>query len=121
MLSQCNTQVLLRIVNPVDIARVAESVESVGRELINELPALTKGQAIIAGTAVNTPVLCQVRERHTPHGAEDISAPEEWVSYFGKDQAQARAREAAPVQQPQRRERLVKQDDSPRRPPGKPG
>ncbi len=121
VLSQCNTQVLLRIVNPVDIARVAESVESVGRELINELPALTKGQAIIAGTAVNTPVLCQIRERHTPHGAEDIPAPEEWISYFGKDQAQARAREAAPLQQPQRRERLVKQEDSPRRPPGRPG
>ena len=43
VLSQCMTQFILRIVNPVDQARVAESVESVGRDLLQELPALSKG------------------------------------------------------------------------------
>ena len=76
VLSQCNTQFLLRIVNPVDQARVRESVESVGRELLDELPALTKGQAIISGAAVNTPVLCQIRERLTPPGGDNVDAPQ---------------------------------------------
>lgn len=89
VLSQCNTQFLLRIVNPVDQARVAESVESVGRDLLRELPALTKGQVIIAGQSVNTPLLCRVRARHTPHGAESINAPAQWVS-FTSAEAQAR-------------------------------
>jgi DNA helicase HerA-like ATPase len=103
VLSQCNTQCLLRIVNPVDQARVAESVESVGRDLLRELPALTKGQAIVAGAAVNTPVLCRVRPRHTPHGAEDLSAPSEWVSYFDPQEQERRDRESAWPMQPKRR------------------
>lgn len=84
-LSQCNTQCLLRIVNPLDQQKVRESVESVGQAIIAELPALTKGQAIIAGAAVTTPLLCQVRKRYTPHGAPDISAPEVWHAYMSEE------------------------------------
>jgi hypothetical protein len=82
VLSQCMTQFILRIVNPIDQAKVAESVESVGRDLLRELPALSKGQAIVAGSAVNTPVLCRVRRRLTEHGAEDVDAPARWLAWF---------------------------------------
>ncbi len=95
VLSQCNTQFLLRIVNPVDQARVAESVETVGRDLLRELPALTKGQVVIAGQSVNTPILCRVRSRHTTHGAESINAPAEWVSYTSEAESQRRSRGTA--------------------------
>ena len=98
VLSQCNTQFLLRIVNPVDQDRVAGSVESVGRDLLRELPSLTKGQAIISGAAVNTPVLCRIRQRHTEHGAEDIKAADEWTAYFGVTQSNRRKRDSAPMQ-----------------------
>ena len=81
VLSQCMTQFLLRIVNPVDQNRIAEGVESVGRDLLKELPALSKGQAVIAGAAVNTPVLCRIRQRLTSHGAEDVDAPSIWVNW----------------------------------------
>jgi DNA helicase HerA-like ATPase len=81
VLSQCNTHCLMRIVNPLDQNRVAESIESVGRELAQELPALTKGQVIVAGQAVNTPVLVRVRSRLTPHGAETLDAPQQWLEY----------------------------------------
>lgn len=84
VLSQCNTQILMRIVNPVDQARVAESVESVGRELLSELPALNKGQAIISGAAVNTPIICQIRPRLTRHGGESANASDEWTRYSQK-------------------------------------
>ena len=98
VLSQCNTQFLLRIVNPVDQARVAESVESVGRDLMSELPALNKGQAIISGVAVNTPVICQIRKRYTPHGGESKNAPEEWIRFSHTDQKKQERRSALPAQ-----------------------
>ena len=107
VLSQCNTQFILRIVNPVDQARVAESVETVGRELLRELPALSKGQVIIAGEAVNTPILCRVRARHTRHGAETRDAPAEWMRYFRPTEQTRRERETALPIQP-RRERKSK-------------
>jgi DNA helicase HerA-like ATPase len=99
VLSQCNSQFIMRIVNPVDQARVAESVETVGRELLRELPALTKGQVIVAGEAVNTPVLCRVRTRHTRHGAETQDAPAVWMRFFEPEEQERRDREEAlPIQ-----------------------
>lgn len=96
VLSQCMTQCIMRIVNPVDQSRVAESIESVGRELLNELPALSRGQVIVAGASVNTPVLVRVRQRLTQHGAENPDAPAAWHRYFGEDELDQRRRDHAP-------------------------
>ena len=103
VLSQCMTQCIMRIVNPIDQTRIAESVESVGRDLLTELPALSKGQVIIAGASVNTPVLAQVRQRLTRHGAENPNAPEEWLAYFGQENEEQRQRDNAPPGSPVRR------------------
>ena len=105
VLSQCMTQFILRIVNPIDQNRVAESVESVGRDLLAELPALSKGQAIVAGAAVNTPLLCRVRQRITPHGAEDLDAPQRWREWFDSGQASRRERDLSFLLEPNRRSR----------------
>ncbi|MBN1250288.1 MAG: ATP-binding protein [Anaerolineae bacterium] len=109
VLSQCMTQFILRIVNPIDQARVAESIESVGRDLLRELPALSKGQTIVAGAAVNTPVLCRVRSRITEHGAEDIDAPERWRAWFQRGADAQAARDQAILADPGRgRDKLFK-------------
>jgi DNA helicase HerA-like ATPase len=97
VLSQCNTQFIMRIVNPIDQGRVAESIETVGRDLIRELPALSKGQVIIAGDAINTPVLAQVRTRYTRHGGETKDAPAEWLKYLSPTEQEKRDRETAPL------------------------
>jgi uncharacterized protein len=85
VLSQCMTQCIMRITNPIDQARIAESVESVGRDLLMELPSLSKGQVIISGASVNTPVMVRVRQRITEHGGQSIDAPEEWLQWFETD------------------------------------
>ncbi len=95
VLSQCLTQCIMRIVNEVDQKSVASAVEGVGHDLLQNLPALSKGQAIIAGSAVNTPVICRVRERITPHGGESKDAPAEWQAHFGEDAVASRARDEA--------------------------
>jgi hypothetical protein len=97
VLSQCLTQCIMRIVNEVDQKSVATAVEGVGRDLLQNLPALSKGQAIIAGSAVTTPVICRVRPRLTPHGGESKDAPAEWLAHFSGDTAAARERDAAPL------------------------
>lgn len=97
VLSQCNTQILMRIVNPVDQARVAESVESIGRDLLDELPSLNKGQAILSGVAVNLPVICQIRKRLTRHGGESVNAANEWVSAWDLLKEQDTRNKSLPV------------------------
>jgi DNA helicase HerA-like ATPase len=101
VLSQCMTQFIMRIVNPIDQQTIASSVEGAGRRLLDELPALTKGQVIVSGVAVNTPVLCAVRSRITKHGGETIDAPAEWQQYFNESRKQERDRAQAPMIKPQ--------------------
>ncbi|MGQ9553831.1 MAG: ATP-binding protein [Anaerolineae bacterium] len=95
VLSQCMTQILMRISNEVDQARVAQSVETVGRSLMDELPGLSKGQAIVAGMAINTPVLVRVRKRLTRHLAQDPDAPARWREHFGIANIERQQREEA--------------------------
>jgi DNA helicase HerA-like ATPase len=82
VLSQCMTHFIMRIVNPIDQASVASAVESVGRDLLDELPALSKGQVIIAGSSLNTPVICQTRPRLSRHGGTSMDAAAEWERFF---------------------------------------
>jgi uncharacterized protein len=95
VLSQCQTQFILRIVNPFDQQTIASSVESIGRKMLEELPALTKGQMIIAGVAINTPVMCRVRKRLTEHGGQTFDAPQEWHQWFQATAQQIRQQEQA--------------------------
>ncbi|MDX2097290.1 MAG: ATP-binding protein, partial [Leptolyngbyaceae cyanobacterium bins.59] len=97
VLSQCMSQFIMRIVNPVDQDSLKYGVEAAGRDLLKELPALTKGQVIVAGACMNTPVLCRVRKRLTAHGGETLNAPELWQKHFQPQRVQAREMERAPV------------------------
>ncbi|MBD0269856.1 MAG: ATP-binding protein [Cyanobacteria bacterium Co-bin8] len=97
VLSQCMSQFLMRIVNPVDQESLKYGVEAAGRDLLKELPSLTKGQVIISGACVNTPVLCQIRKRLTKHGGETMDAPQEWMGHFQNHRIKSRQIEQAPV------------------------
>ncbi len=81
ILSQCMTQIIMRIVNPADQENIRNSIESLGRDMIEELPGLTKGQALVAGVSINAPVLIRVRERLTKHGGTSKDAPKEWIKW----------------------------------------
>ncbi len=97
VLSQCQTQCIMRIVNEIDQKSVAAAIEGVGRDLLDNLPALSKGQVIVAGAAVNTPVICRVRPRYTQHGGESKDAPDIWQQYFNRDTQESRRRSEAPL------------------------
>ena len=100
VLSQCMTQIIMRIVNPIDQTTVAQSVEGAGRAMLAELPALTKGQAIISGVGVNTPVMCRIRPRLTVHGGETFDAPAEWMNWHSAGESSKREQTEAPYLKP---------------------
>src|SRR5438067_1331672 len=95
VLSQCMTQILLRIVNPIDQNNVAAAVEGASRDVLDELPALSKGQAIVVGASVNAPVLVSVRERITKHGGETFDAPSEWARWHTQEEREHREQDSA--------------------------
>ncbi len=96
VLSQCMTQIIMRIVNPIDQDTVAKTVEGAGRAMLAELPALTKGQAVISGVGINTPVMCRIRPRLTAHGGETFDAPGEWMKWHSAGEQSKREQADAP-------------------------
>ncbi|HIE34116.1 MAG TPA: ATP-binding protein [Candidatus Altiarchaeales archaeon] len=78
ILSQCNTQIIMKIVNPSDQEYIRQSVESVTEDIVRDLPSLSRGEAIIVGSAINLPVSVKIRKRTTPVGGEDIDIVGVW-------------------------------------------
>src|SRR5438067_11368519 len=97
VLSQCQTQCIMRIVNEIDQKSVASAIEGVGRELLDNLTALSKGQVIIAGAAVNTPMISRVHPGITAHSGESKEGPDMWQKYFSPEALESRRRNEAPL------------------------
>lgn len=71
-LSQCNSQIILRITNPEDQKAIRSSSERLSEELLRDLPGLNTGEAIIVGEVTRVPVMVKVRRRETREGGADI-------------------------------------------------
>jgi len=71
-LSQCNSQIIMRITNPKDQEAVAASSERLGETLLDDLPGLNTGEAVIVGEMTRAPIMARIRKRTTREGGSDI-------------------------------------------------
>ncbi len=71
ILSQCTTQVILKVTNPNDLKSISSSVEGITSETEKEIINLHVGTAMIVGIA-DMPLFVDVRPRRTKHGGESI-------------------------------------------------
>jgi uncharacterized protein len=62
ILSQCNTQILFRMVNPEDLGAVRQSFESTSEHLLAQLPGLSTGTGFVAGAALASPAIVAFRQ-----------------------------------------------------------
>lgn len=60
-LSQCNSHVIMRLVNPADQNFVRKVIESLGDEDVRMLPDLDVGEALLSGQFINFPVLVRIK------------------------------------------------------------
>lgn len=71
-LSQCNSQIVMKLTNPEDQDAIRRSSERMSHELIDDLPGLNVGEAVIVGDVTQVPVMIKVRQRKTREGGSDI-------------------------------------------------
>ncbi len=71
-LSQCNSQIIMRLTNPQDQQAVRLSSESISEGLLADLPGLNVGEAVILGPLVRVPVMVRVGQRTSKEGGNDI-------------------------------------------------
>lgn len=75
-LSQCNSQIIMRMTNPEDQRAVKNSSERMSESLLNDLPGLNVGEAVIVGEVTRAPVMVKIRQRETEEGGADIDVVE---------------------------------------------
>ena len=68
VLSQCNTQIIMRVTNPNDIRAIAKSLEGISSELEEEIKRLPPGIALFVNPDIPRAVMVQVRVRKSKHG-----------------------------------------------------
>jgi len=72
VLSQCNTQLILQVTNPLDLKAIAQSIEGLTDGMTDMIQSLPVGVALVTGGGYHTPLFCEVRPRATRHGGESV-------------------------------------------------
>ena len=76
-LSQCNSYIIMRLVNPADQNFVRKVIESLGEDDARLLPDLDVGEAILSGQLINFPVLVRIKMPESKGEREEKDAFEE--------------------------------------------
>ena len=79
VLAQCSTFVCLRISNPDDQAYVRQLVPDAARGMLESLPTLAQGEAIVVGESVPMPMRVQIYRPDPPPNSSNVDYAGEWV------------------------------------------
>ena len=77
-LSQMNNMIILRLVEPEDQRHVQSASESLSQDLVNQLPSLNVGEAVVLGLMSKVPTLVKIDEFKGRLHGDDMDI----VSYF---------------------------------------
>jgi len=77
-LSQANNMIILRLVEPTDQNHVQRASESLSDDLINQLPSLNVGEAIVLGLMTRIPTLVKIDEFTGKVTGGDLNIVDEW-------------------------------------------
>lgn len=77
VLSQCNTQIILKVTNPNDLKAISQSIEGFTNTLEEDIKQLDTGLALVVGEVVEQPVFIDVRVKKSRHGGASIEVVKE--------------------------------------------
>ncbi len=77
-LSQMNNMIILRLVEPEDQRHVQSASESLSQDLVNQLPSLNVGEAILLGLMTKVPTLVKIDKFQGRSHGDDMDI----ISYF---------------------------------------
>ena len=83
-LSQANNMIILRLVEPGDQKHVQQASESLSSDLVDQLPSLNVGEALVMGKMIPIPALVKIKLAKAKRSGNDISAVNEWKEYRKK-------------------------------------
>jgi DNA helicase HerA-like ATPase len=72
VISQCNTQIILRVTNPNDIRALSRGLEFMSSEMEEEIKRVPQGVALLSSPSIEMPILVDVRVRKSEHGGRAV-------------------------------------------------
>ena len=75
-LSQCASQLIMRLTNPDDQKAVQRASEVVSQSLLENLPGLNQGEVVVLGRLTRIPAMVKVSGRRGAEGGADINLSE---------------------------------------------
>jgi len=75
-LSQCGSQIIMKLTNPEDQEAVKMAAENLSADLFSDLPGLNIGEAILLGNLTKVPVMIKYGKRISKEGGSDIDVVE---------------------------------------------
>jgi DNA helicase HerA-like ATPase len=86
VISQCNTQIIMRVTNPNDLKALSKGLEGMTSDLEEEIKRLPPGTAMLVSNEIERPVTVSIRPRKSRHGGTSttIVAKETKSSIKGK-------------------------------------
>ena len=80
VLSQCVTNIVMKVKNPADLNSIRESAENVTGEILDELPRFERGEALVMGEAFPVSIRFKTRsDRKTKHGGKSVDFEAAWI------------------------------------------
>ena len=77
VLSQCGTQIILKVTNPNDVKAISQSIEGLTNGMTDDIQTMPIGMAMIVGAGIESPLLVEVRPRESRHGGSGVKVLEE--------------------------------------------
>lgn len=72
ILSQCNTQIIMKVTNPNDLKAISKGLEGIGSDVEDDIKSLSPGVAMIVSTYIERPILVDIRTRKSKHGGASV-------------------------------------------------
>ena len=81
ILSQCNTNIILRVTNPYDLKHIGESSEGITKGVQDQISSLQVGTGLVVGEAVNFPLFVKIRKRKSKESDKGIPLEQAALTY----------------------------------------
>ncbi len=93
ILSQCNTQIIMKVTNPNDLKAISKGLEGISSDVEEDIKGLSPGVAMIVSTYIERPILVDIRTRKSKHGGASVPVVKAAVPETKKEAPQAQTPE----------------------------
>ncbi|MFA5333158.1 MAG: ATP-binding protein [Candidatus Nanoarchaeia archaeon] len=109
VLSQCNTQIIHKVTNPNDIKAISSSAENLNINVINDIPNIAIGTALIIGASPR-PLIARIRVKKSLHGGKSVSFKAE-AEYIAEKKLKAERKIIEPIKQIKPEKQIIEKNE----------